>query len=443
MWLAWELLSGRGRGTWALVGLAVCAAAGLLSRLVSGGAPLVVIRGLLAAWSWRRNQGDEVDRPGWRRFVPYLVGLAVIGLAVALTGWYNHARFGSVWKVFDYKGFYFDPATVGGEFSIHRLPSGVANYFGLFRANFSSEPPFVRMAPSRYPDPAAFIEWKEESVSLTFAASWLVAGGVLGLWVVWRGRRWTEALVGACPSPRRPSFILGFYFITQRYEGEVLPWLLALLCARSSPTGASTGGTGEAPAPVALPVLVGVSAVASVASTLDFHLRLSGDTPRSYKRDLAERLRPRPHFEAWKGHRALPGRSGRGLHHLHVREAGPRPELRREEPGRAGTVPSGGPRHARREHRGRTGCRAGPPPSRRCRDAHGAAGAPMGSVRFEVLDQDGGVLFDSGVIRGADPGRVLRVPLQGVREVTLKLGDGGDGIDNDHGVWGEVAFLTP
>ncbi|MCU0291846.1 MAG: NPCBM/NEW2 domain-containing protein [Thermoanaerobaculaceae bacterium] len=435
--LTWELLRTEDPSAWALVGLALCASAGMLTRLVSG-VPLAVIWVLMAAVWWRRlatrKGGTHV-----RRLVPVLAGVAVLGAAVAFTGWYNQARFGSIWKVLDYRGFYLDPTAVGGEFDPRRLPSGLVNYFGFFPSYFSSEPPFLRMAPSLYLDPAVFIEWKEETISLPFGASWLVVGGVLGLVAAGKRRRWTE-LVVTLPFAAQAVFILGFYFITQRYEGELLPWLLCCYALHVA-HWRFDGSPGRILLRV-LPAMVCLSAFASVASTLDFHMRLSGDTPHSYKLRLNRILWPRPRFEAWNGHRMYLSDLAPVSTTFKLGEMG----LDTSFDGKVLEVqglllPKGLGMHAvgmavYRVPEGAVALEAlvGMPT---------ACPGSKGSVVFEVLDQDGGELFTSGIIRNGEPGRVIRVPLQGVREVTLKVGDGGDGIDCDHAPWGEVAFLVP
>ncbi|MGW3809523.1 NPCBM/NEW2 domain-containing protein [Micromonospora sp. NPDC005113] len=60
-----------------------------------------------------------------------------------------------------------------------------------------------------------------------------------------------------------------------------------------------------------------------------------------------------------------------------------------------------------------------------------------GSVAFQVFG-DGRQLADTGVVRRADGARPLGVDVSGVRMVTLKVTDGGDGRNFDHADWGEA-----
>ena len=57
-----------------------------------------------------------------------------------------------------------------------------------------------------------------------------------------------------------------------------------------------------------------------------------------------------------------------------------------------------------------------------------------GSVQFQVWG-DGKKLFDSGVVRGTQGPVGAYADVSGVKTLTLKVLDGGDGVDNDHSDW--------
>ncbi|WP_067503121.1 glycoside hydrolase family 97 catalytic domain-containing protein [Actinoplanes sp. TFC3] len=61
-----------------------------------------------------------------------------------------------------------------------------------------------------------------------------------------------------------------------------------------------------------------------------------------------------------------------------------------------------------------------------------------GSADFQVLGDDGQVLGASGVRRSADPALALDVDVTGVRILTLRATDGGDGKNFDHADWGDA-----
>jgi alpha-galactosidase len=63
----------------------------------------------------------------------------------------------------------------------------------------------------------------------------------------------------------------------------------------------------------------------------------------------------------------------------------------------------------------------------------------VGSVEF-IVRGDGRELWRSGVLRGKDPAREVRVNLAGVKDLTLKVTDGGDGNSSDHADWLEAAI---
>jgi alpha-galactosidase len=66
---------------------------------------------------------------------------------------------------------------------------------------------------------------------------------------------------------------------------------------------------------------------------------------------------------------------------------------------------------------------------------------PAASVEFSVIG-DGKVLWSSGVMRAGDPAKSCAVNLSGVKALTLKVGDAGDGISFDHADWADAKFDT-
>jgi hypothetical protein len=79
--------------------------------------------------------------------------------------------------------------------------------------------------------------------------------------------------------------ILAYYFVTHRFQAEFLPLFafgFAVLCARWN-----FQARGAKLAPGLLVMTALVSIVVSVAATLDWNMRLSGDTPASYKSRLS------------------------------------------------------------------------------------------------------------------------------------------------------------
>lgn len=62
------------------------------------------------------------------------------------------------------------------------------------------------------------------------------------------------------------------------------------------------------------------------------------------------------------------------------------------------------------------------------------------SVVFVVM-ADGRELYRSPLMRRDTPVVDIEVPIQGVRQLTLVLEDGGDGINADHGNWADARLL--
>jgi alpha-glucosidase len=65
-----------------------------------------------------------------------------------------------------------------------------------------------------------------------------------------------------------------------------------------------------------------------------------------------------------------------------------------------------------------------------------------GSVVFEVI-ADGALLARTGVLTRADPPQPIDVDVTDVQTLTLRVTDGGDGINFDHGDWGDAQLRGP
>jgi hypothetical protein len=65
----------------------------------------------------------------------------------------------------------------------------------------------------------------------------------------------------------------------------------------------------------------------------------------------------------------------------------------------------------------------------------------VADIVFQVLDQDGRVLYDSGVVSPGTPPQRVHVSLAGVTRLTLAVGEGKNGRDCDHGIWGDPVFI--
>lgn len=73
--------------------------------------------------------------------------------------------------------------------------------------------------------------------------------------------------------------------------------------------------------------------------------------------------------------------------------------------------------------------------------AEQARACARGEVVFEVRDQDGRLLYSSGVVTAADRARDLTVALRGVTTVTLAVLEGERGRDCDHADWASAVFV--
>jgi hypothetical protein len=66
---------------------------------------------------------------------------------------------------------------------------------------------------------------------------------------------------------------------------------------------------------------------------------------------------------------------------------------------------------------------------------------PMASVTFEIRNDDGSILYDSGLVDGTTAPSVAYVELRGNKTITLAVTDAGNGADCDHANWGEPVFI--
>jgi alpha-galactosidase len=61
------------------------------------------------------------------------------------------------------------------------------------------------------------------------------------------------------------------------------------------------------------------------------------------------------------------------------------------------------------------------------------------SIEFFVLG-DGKELWQSGVLKAGEPAKIFTLDLHGIKMLTLKVGDAGDGISFDHADWADARF---
>jgi alpha-galactosidase len=69
-----------------------------------------------------------------------------------------------------------------------------------------------------------------------------------------------------------------------------------------------------------------------------------------------------------------------------------------------------------------------------------AESAERGSVEFR-LEADGKTIFKSGILKGDQAAQSVKIPLRGVKLLTLAVSDGGDGISHDHADWAMARII--
>jgi hypothetical protein len=421
-----------------MAGLAVAFSVALLSR-VTFAIPIAIALALLLVRALAEAFRLGTHKTGRTKAVLLLV----LAVSPALAGgafqlWYNYARFGSVFDISNINT-YAHPADVGGVFNVRRIPSAVFNYFGLTSRSLINGPPYFQVARVRYANDALFLEWKEETLSLTLGSSWLVLGAALGVLALLRRPRSAPAIAVAAVFAGQALLISTYYFVTQRFSAEFLPLLMFLFATYLGVSAAPTR-----PARVIswlLPVLALGSAFVTVASTLQWNQAINDDVPLTYKVRLTKLLdregsaplcrgtvvrlsdlkpvaelasyAPMRKDATWNGVPLIMGRlyypSALGMH---------------ANASVTYSVPGGAVAF----------CAVVGLPDR-------SISCPGGSVTFELHDQDGRLLYQSRTIRSGEGPESVFADLHGVDRLTLAVTDSGDGVDCDHGSWGLPEFL--
>lgn len=426
---------GRGRG---FLGLSVSFGVALLARVTFGVPLALAIGGLIVRDLLATARAEPSGRKRLTDAIGLLVALSPAVAAGLSLLWYNHARFGSIWKSIDFAATYVHPEEIGGVVNLARVPSTFLNYFGLTASSLYSVRPYFQLAPVRYLDDSIFFGWKEQTLSLTLGSGWLVLGAALGLVALVRRWRPWETLIALAFLPE-VALIATFYFVTQRYEADLLPLLVFLFSIFLIETGRRRRPA--AWSAWVLLVLAGFSAAVSLAGVLEWNLVDNGDAPVEYKTRLARLLAlegrtpgcPGPcqsltdHAPLGQTFSYAPARFNRTWddkpisfgHLLFARGIGMHANSRISY-----RVPGGAVALC---------AVAGLPDS--------SGSCRIGSVVFEVRDEADRLLAKTSVVRSADPAVPLRVDLRGAKEISLVVLDAGDGIDCDHGTWGDPVFL--
>lgn len=223
----------------------------------------------------------------WRLALGTLASLAIPALlGVLIQSWYNFARFGNALKFIDYSVFYIKPDTLGGEFNIKRVPEALTNYLLPQIGNLDSAPLFVRTATSTLWHPELFFGWQEQITPLLLCSPWLLFGTSISLF---KSKKLPELRWFLLPFGLQVALILSYYFITQRYAAELIPFLLL-------GTIITLAGLQDSQKIIrVLWALVCLSTIATGISTLSWLASYASpgtDIPASYQRTLKQFFLP-------------------------------------------------------------------------------------------------------------------------------------------------------
>lgn len=215
LWRSLRALRTHAIGGMDLCAVSCAAACALLTRVTFG--MTTVLLTLFTAWLHARSA-----REGSRLARTFLLVTPLIGAGI-FHAWYNQARFGSIFLLADFSGNYLDPRSFGGTWNLQRLPTGIVNYLLFLPGAIDSAFPFVHLTKVEWFVPNLYFPWREEVTPLLISSPLFVMLGVAGLCTP--GKTRTELMSIAALLPQA-VFILGFYFLTERYISELLPLLV-------------------------------------------------------------------------------------------------------------------------------------------------------------------------------------------------------------------------
>ena len=289
LWFSLPVFRGERLSAAAAVGLSVCAAGALLSRITFG-LPLFAIVAALVL--------HELVA---RRPLKVLAGLLAPALAGGLFQlWYNHARFGSVLETFDLSHHYLGSQDLHGFFNVARIPTGLYNFLWPRSSQVSFHAPWFEQVTVFYRDPTLYMHWREQTISLLTSSPFLSALGFLGVFLDFRRRAAPRlARLAVLAFAAQALLICAYGFLSQRFAAELLPLLAAGLCATILYSRLRLR-------PAILVGLCAFSIAASVLSTASWHLYYAApgvDIPASYQQGLRDVLLPQHRPETWRGSR--------------------------------------------------------------------------------------------------------------------------------------------
>ena len=223
LFFGWRCRNAEGRAlVVSLVAFSLCASAALLSR-VTFGAPLLLMALLLALCLPRANRLRLLAA----LFLPLGAGLAFYLLLC-------YARFGSFAGIsFDH---YINPihrefAHKYGIFSWQRIPYSVADYFGLRFPSLQWQAPFLKADRHFFAHSQLYsLPFSETYLPIPWAASWLLAGAILGaICLVRRNCADLFERGTAAAFALQCLGILSYYALSQRYSVDLYPFLIFCL----------------------------------------------------------------------------------------------------------------------------------------------------------------------------------------------------------------------
>lgn len=199
----------------------------LLSRLISAVPAIILMPFILIHYLKLESRATKSWLDVTRRVLP---PCGIILAASLFQLWYNYARFDSVFIFRDLSKYFFSKTHLGADFSLARVPDALIHYFGISRGLFIDHLPFVRLITPIYQRPELYVQlWREQVAPLTLTSAWLILTGLAGALLTLRRRLPPLMHVALVASLLEAILVISYFFITERYSAELLPFFL--VCA--------------------------------------------------------------------------------------------------------------------------------------------------------------------------------------------------------------------
>lgn len=286
-----------------LFAFSICTGASLCAKESHGLSLYFILPILLIVFITRsyKNKLNNIKATLLTVFI--LISPAILFLSIQL--YYNHTRFGSIFQCSDYN--YYAPwlyspkeklrvENTGGIFNIMRLPFTLTNYFGFNLNYFSKDFPFIMLKlniPSitclkdLYEKLYPYYGGSQCTIPLTIISPWILLGSLFGSFWLLRNKSLRLHLLCAFPFLFSTFPVLTFYYLSQRYISEVMPYLVftySIFLLKLGSSGFTKNNLNKIITFLRITCILSI--LFTILSTLSYCAYLSWATPVEYRNSL-------------------------------------------------------------------------------------------------------------------------------------------------------------